>query len=105
MGVRRENAEVAGVVGARRGEEPRRIRCDTPQAPSPESARQTGQIRVRSRTLMSSPGSGGESRQGVGARVERARPRYHGANTDRAVATDRLRALTPGRTPVFGGLT
>ena len=56
MGVRRENAEVAGMVGARRGEEPSRILCDTSQAPNPEYARQAGQIRVRSRTLMNSPG-------------------------------------------------
>ena len=56
MGVRRENAEVAGMVGARRSEEPNRILCDTSQAPNPEYARQTGQIRVRSRTLMNSPG-------------------------------------------------
>ena len=38
------------------GEEPSRILCDTAQAPNPEYARQDGQIRVRSRTLMNSPG-------------------------------------------------
>ena len=38
------------------GEEPSRILCDTSQAPNPEYARQAGQIRVRSRTLMNSPG-------------------------------------------------
>ncbi|MGD1148299.1 MAG: hypothetical protein ABR961_10165 [Thermoanaerobaculaceae bacterium] len=40
----------------RRGEEPSRILCDTSQAPNLEYARQAGQIRVRSRTLMNSPG-------------------------------------------------
>jgi hypothetical protein len=44
------------MVGEWRGEEPRRILCDTSQAPSPESARQAGQIRVRSRILMNIPG-------------------------------------------------
>jgi len=44
------------MVGARRGEEPSRILCDTSQAPNLEYARQAGQIRVRSRTLMNSPG-------------------------------------------------
>ncbi len=38
------------------GEEPSRIFCETTQAPSPEYARQAGHIRVRSRTLMNSPG-------------------------------------------------
>ena len=38
------------------GEEPSGILFDTTQAPNPEYARQAGQIRVRSRTLMNSPG-------------------------------------------------
>jgi hypothetical protein len=44
------------MVGARRGEAPSRILCDTSQAPNPEYACQAGQIHVRSRTLMNSPG-------------------------------------------------
>jgi hypothetical protein len=38
------------------GEEPSRIPCDTSQAPNPEYASRAGQIRVRSRTLINSPG-------------------------------------------------
>jgi len=38
------------------GEEPSRILCDTSQALNPEYACQAGQIHVRSRTLMNSPG-------------------------------------------------
>ena len=38
------------------GEEPSRILCDTSQAPNLEYARQAGQIRIRSRTLMNGPG-------------------------------------------------
>ena len=56
VGVRRENAQLAGMVGARRGEEPSRILRDASQAPNPEYARQAGEIRVSSRTLMNSPG-------------------------------------------------
>ena len=44
------------MVGARRGEEPSRIRCDTSQAPNPEYARQRGKIRPRSRIQLGFPG-------------------------------------------------
>ena len=37
--------------GARRGEPPRRIRCDTPQAANPENTRDGGQICGRSRWI------------------------------------------------------
>jgi hypothetical protein len=43
------------MVGARKNEEPSRILCGTSQVPNTEYVRQTGQIHVRSRTLMNSP--------------------------------------------------
>ena len=67
-GVRRRSTQPTGASGPPRprareaqpcslqGEEPSRILCDTSQAPNLEYARQAGQIRVRSRTLMNIPG-------------------------------------------------
>ncbi len=56
MKVRRETAEMSGMAGNRRGEDPRRIHCDTSQGPSPEDARQGWQIHGRSRSFMNCAG-------------------------------------------------
>jgi hypothetical protein len=42
VGVRRESAEVTGMVGARRGEDPSRILCDTSQGTNLETSRRPG---------------------------------------------------------------
>jgi hypothetical protein len=56
MKVRRETVELSGMAGNRRGEDPRRIHCDTSQGPNAEDARQDGQIRGRSRNFMNCAG-------------------------------------------------
>jgi hypothetical protein len=56
MKVRRETVEMSDMAGNRRGEDPRRIHCDTSQGPNPEDARQGWQIRGRSRSFMNCAG-------------------------------------------------
>ncbi len=58
VGLRRESGEIAVMVGARRREDLSRILCDTSHGPSAESARQSGDIAARSRSLAGTVGCG-----------------------------------------------
>jgi hypothetical protein len=53
---RRETAEMAVMAGARRGEGPKAYSLQYVEGPSPEYARQGGQMRGRSRCFMTGPG-------------------------------------------------
>ena len=53
---RSEAVEMAVRSGARRGEPPSRIHCDTSQAVNPENARHGGHIRGCSRSVMDNAG-------------------------------------------------